>query len=457
MSALRSKLFGSSGVRGLVNKELTLELATRIGSAVAAYAKQGKVIVARDTRTSGMMLEDAVVSGILAGEAETALAGILPTPALAYSTKRLSAGAGVMITASHNPPQYNGIKIFDHNGTAIGDAEQKGIQRKIARNPSLASWDNICSVEEIAADPLYVELILKKIKLRKNWRVIVDPGCGATYRIAPAIFNSLGCKVTALNAQSDGFFPARSSEPNADSLRPLARVTKAVHAEIAVAFDGDGDRMALIDDKGVFADSDRVLAGYARWVAEKNPNAIIVTNVEASMCVDRMAERAGGRVVRTKVGDVYITEEMRKLNAVFGGESCGAWVHPTFHHCPDGIVSALMVMTALEEQDISLSQFIAKVPQYKIVRKNLACPNEFKFTVVEEMLEKLKMIFPDYANLSTVDGVRLRLREGWILVRASGTEPAVRLTVEGESLRTANRIMRRGREAVMKHIREVSN
>jgi phosphoglucosamine mutase len=116
-----------------------------------------------------------------------------------------------------------------------------------------------------------------------------------------------------------------------------------------------------------------------------------------------------------------------------------------------------MVMTALEEQDISLSQFIAKVPQYKIVRKNLACPNEFKFTVVEEMLEKLKMIFPDYANLSTVDGVRLRLREGWILVRASGTEPAVRLTVEGESLRTANRIMRRGREAVMKHIREVSN
>jgi phosphoglucosamine mutase len=175
------------------------------------------------------------------------------------------------------------------------------------------------------------------------------------------------------------------------------------------------------------------------------------------MCVDKMVERAGGRVVRTKVGDVYITEEMRKLNAVFGGEPCGAWVHPTFHHCPDGIVSALMVMTALQEQDISLSEFVAKVPQYKIVRKNLACPNEFKFTVVEEMLEKLKMIFPDYVNLSTVDGVRLRLREGWILVRASGTEPAVRLTVEGESLRTANRIMRRGREIAMKYIREVSN
>lgn len=450
------KLFGSSGLRGELNKEITPELAATVGVAIAEYSNYGKVIVARDTRISGNMLEDALVAGILSGGAKPHLAGVLPTPVLAYCTRCMSMDAGVMITASHNPPQYNGIKIFDPSGISLGDTEQEKMQQRIEAKLPLTSWNRICSTRHVFAEPYYQELILNKTKLKKNWRVIVDSGCGATYRIAPIIFKSLGCKVTALNAQPDGFFPARSSEPNPDSLKPLAEIARANRADFAVGFDGDGDRMALIDEKGIFADFDRVLASYAGWVAGKKGGALIVTSVEASMCIDRMVEKAGGRVVRTRVGDVYITDEMKKLDSVFGGEPCGAWVHPSFNYCPDGILSAVMVMVALEERDTSLSEFISRVPHFETVRRNIECTNELKFKVVEDVEEKLKEIFPEYVDSTVVDGVRLGFREGWILVRASGTEPLIRLTVEGESLRTANLIMRKGRDAVLALIRKFS-
>jgi phosphoglucosamine mutase len=438
------KLFGSSGLRGLANVDLTPVLAVKVGMAVGTYAKAGKVFVARDTRTSGLMLENALVSGLLGCGAKVFCLGVLPTPVLAYLTKRLGADAGVMITASHNPPQYNGVKIFDGNGIAYSEESQNEIERIIGQgNFRLANWSNLGEAFQIDESRLYIEMINENVGLRKKWRVVVDPGCGATSQIAPAVFKGLGCEVISVNAQFDGYFPGRSPEPSGESIRPLAKIVKEFGADVGVAYDGDGDRVAFIDENGAFVDFDRVLAAYAAHVVgrTRGKRKIVVTNVEASMCIERAVEALGGKVVRTKVGDIYIAEAVKKYGAVFGGEPCGAWIHPKYHYCPDGILSSVLLLKALEEANESLSGFVAEVPIYLVLRENIPCRNEIKHGVVERVGELLKVRFPDYKEFSTVDGVRLAFEDGWVLVRASGTEPLVRLTVEGESLKIAEKIM----------------
>jgi phosphoglucosamine mutase len=282
------------------------------------------------------------------------------------------------------------------------------------------------------------------VKLCGKWHVVVDSGCGATYSLAPRVLGALGCKVTALNAQPDGFFPARSPEPNEESLKSLAKTVKNLEADVGFAYDGDGDRVTFIDEKGKLANFDRVLAAYASYVTKKNGGGIVVTNVEASMCIEKMVERHGAKVLRTKVGDVYLSEVMKKENAIFGGEPCGAWIHPQFHYCPDGILSSVLLLKALEDENRNLTEMIAETPEYQTLRKNIAFSNDEKYKVVKKIGENSAKIFPKRKRLSKVDGIRISLEDGWILIRASGTEPLVRLTVEGESLKTAKNIMEKG-------------
>lgn len=443
------KLFGSSGVRGLANVDLTAVLAEEIGLAVATFAMAKEVLVARDTRVSGAMLQDALVSGLESGGANVKCLGVIPTPVLAFLTKKMRADAGIVITASHNPPEYNGIKIFSREGLAYDEKSQDEIERIIAHKRfRMADWRCVGHAHAVDESCLYVENIKKNVKLRGKWRVVVDPGCGATFSLAPTVLQGLGCKVIALNAQPDGWFPARSSEPNAESLTLLAKVVKNLGADGGLAYDGDGDRAAFIDEKGSFADFDQVLAAYAAYVVKENGGGTVVTSVEASMGVEKMVESHGGKVVRTKVGDVYISETMRKCRAIFGGEPCGAWIHPKFHFCPDGILSSVLLLRALENENKRLSEFVAETPKYPILRENFTCKNDVKEEAVENVGEGLKSAFPTYREFSTVDGVRLVLENGWLLVRASGTEPTIRLTVEGESLKAAKQIMEKGAESI---------
>jgi phosphoglucosamine mutase len=432
---------------------MTPILAARIGLAVATFSRTKKVLVARDTRVSGSLLENALVSGLLSGGASVQRLGILPTPVLAFLTEQLSADASVMITASHNPPQYNGIKIFDSHGVAYDEQTQGKIERIIERERfRLASWQDVGKDRSEDESSSYIEKIRKAVRLTRKWHVAVDPGCGATYDLAPRILKDLGCRVTALNAQPDGFFPARSPEPNAQSLTPLARVVRVLGADAGLAYDGDGDRVAFIDEGGGFADFDRVLAAYAAHITRKKGGGTVVTNVEASMCVEKMVKAVGGKVVRARVGDVYVSEAMKKRNAIFGGEPCGAWIHPQFHSCPDGILSSVLLLEALDEEGKTLRELISETPLYPILRENVACSNRVKYKVAKNIGESLRSAFPRYEELSKVDGVRLSLENGWILVRASGTEPVVRLTVEGESLKVAKGIMEKGMKLIKETI-----
>ena len=451
-----ARLFGSSGVRGLVNIDLTPALACKVGLAVASHVKAGKALVARDTRVSGSMIEDALVSGLLAGGVRVSLVGAVPTPVLAYATMLLKADVGFMLTASHNPPQYNGIKIFDGDSLSYTDERQNAVEKIIADGSFvMADWREIGAVSSVNVSHFYFEMVRKTTALRKQWRVVVDPGCGATFDVGPEVLKAAGCRVTALNAQPDGFFPARSSEPTAESLKDLARVVKAFGADVGVAFDGDGDRVAFVDEEGNFVDFDRLLAAYAVYALKPAGGGTVVTNVEASMYVEKMAEKFGGKVVRTRVGDVYVSEAIKRYDAVFGGEPCGAWVHPRFHYCPDGPLSAVLLLKALEEEGKSLRGFVAEVPEYMTLRENIVCGNDFKREAVAKIEKSLKSAFPEYTDFSTVDGVRLSLRNGWLLIRASGTEPLIRLTVEGESLKEAKDIMGKGAALVKKQVEEL--
>ncbi len=448
-----SRLFGSSGVRGLVNVELTPVLAAQVGLAVASYSNAKKVLVARDTRGSGLMLDDAVISGLLASGADAGCLGVVPTPVLAFLTRELRADAGIMITASHNPPQYNGLKVFRGDSLAYDEKDQDHVEKIIGCGGfRLANWQNVGKAGFVDESDRYVDMIAKSVKLWKRWHVVVDPGCGATCDLAPMTLTRLGCKVTALNSQPDGFFPARSSEPNDESLKPLGNVVRELGADLGVGYDGDGDRVAFIDEKGGFVDFDRGLAAYAAYAVGGIGGGVVVTNVEASMCVEKMVEAQGGEVVRTRVGDVYVSELMKKRKSVFGGEPCGAWIHPRFHYCPDGILSSVLLLKALEDEDKQLSEFVSDVPEFPTLRENVVCANEFKYGVVEKMGAVLKAAFPAYEDFSEANGVRLVMDDCWVLVRASGTEPVLRLTVEGESLNVAKAIMEAGLKLVKKAV-----
>jgi phosphoglucosamine mutase len=418
---------------------------TKIGLALSTYSQAKRVVVARDTRVTGLMLEKAVITGLLAGGTNVECIGIAPTPVLAYVTKNLEVDAGVMITASHNPPEYNGLKIFSRNGMAYSGKSQTAIENIIETESFVpAHWQAIGKARVKDERQRYIENILATVKVGEKWRVVVDPGGGATFNIAPRMFIELGCTVIAVNAHPDGFFRARSSEPTSESLQSLTKIVREVSADMGVAFDGDGDRVAFIDEKGAFVTFDRALAAYAAYLVKKQGGGTIVTNVEASMSIDKMVEKYGGNVCRTQVGDIHVAETVKQKNALFGGEPCGAWIHPQIHYCPDGILSAIRLLKALDEEQKEMSEFIAETPQYVTLRQKVPCKPEAKEERVKRVTDELPTLFSGYREISTIDGVRLTLDNGWILIRASGTEPLIRITVEGESYNIAEPLMEKG-------------
>lgn len=455
--AMKQALFGTSGIRGVVNVDVTPMLALNVGLAVATHTGSGDVAVGRDTRTSGPMLERALVSGLLAGGSAVRRLGLTPTPALAFLTRELKADAGIMVTASHNPPEYNGFKLFQGDSMAYSEEQQDRIEEVIRgglyrRSP----WQGIGKVTDADEAHRYLEFVEGAVKLRRRWRVVLDPGCGATCHTAPAVFQALGCEVTAINAQPDGLFPGRSPLPEGEALEPLCRAVRAVHADLGFAYDGDGDRVSVVDEMGEPVPFDRALAAFAAHVVEGSGGGTVVTHVEASMCLERAVEPRGGRVVRTRVGDVSVAAAVREHGAVFGGEPCGAWIHPRHHLCPDGVLSSVLLLGALEEEDKSLSSLISEVPSYPILRATVACPDGAKSKVMEGLEGSASSLFSGVKERLTVDGLRLTLEDGWILVRPSGTEPVVRLTVEADTTEEVKRLMDRGVKWVKKEVKEVT-
>ena len=443
-----TKLFGSSGIRGLANVEVTPTLAQRLGATLATIHEGGTVAVGRDPRTTGEMLVAALASGIASCGAETKLLGMLPTPVIAWLTRELGADAGIAVTASHNPPEYNGLKVFNSRGTSLTGKEQGEVEAKMGQEFDLAPWDGVGSTEELDASWMYIDAVAEAIQLESEWKVACDLFCGAASKVASAAFDAVGIEATTINAYPDGHFPAGNPEPTAESLERLGRFMKASGADIGFGFDGDGDRMMALDEKGSVLNPDRLLAAYAAYEVEKNRGGVVVTHVGASMCMEDMVDAVGGSVVRVRVGDAYITEAMTDRGAVFGGEPVGAWVHPGVNMCPDGILSALKLLEAIEARGQRPSEFISDVPEYPIINSKLGCPNERKEQTMKALSKGYSKVFRGVESVNRVDGLRLKLEEGWTLIRASGTEPLIRITAEGKNRESADSIMEMSRVLV---------
>ncbi len=440
------KLFGSSGIRGVANTEITPILAQRLGSALATIHEGGEFIVGRDARVTGPMLEAALSAGITACGGDVKLVGLLPTPVIAWLTRELEADAGVAISASHNPPQYNGLKVFNARGMSLTEKEQGPVESLMQGGElDYAPWDGVGSADATEAAWMYLDALQEGVELGKDWKIACDLFCGATGTIAADAFEAVGLRATLINGNPDGHFPAGDPEPTTENLRRLGAYMKATGAEVGFGFDGDGDRMMAVDETGTPVGGDRLLAAYAGHVVGREGKGVVVTHVGASMCVEDMVEAAGGKVVRVRVGDTYITEEMERRRAVFGGEPIGAWVLPEVHMCPDGILSALKLLEALEESEMTLSQFASEAPEYPT--KSAKVEVSDKARVMKGVEGGYRRAFGE-AEVNRVDGVRLQLPEGWILIRASGTEPLIRITAEGRDEKATTSLLERGRELV---------
>ena len=439
------KLFGTSGIRGKIGSEVTCELALNVGKSLAYYlGNEGSVVIGYDTRTTNQMLDQAITAGLLESGVDVIKIGMVPTPLVGYATEKLNVDAGVMLTASHNPSPYNGIKLWNKNAMAYTSEQEKEIEEIYAnKSYTSATWDKVGKLsvnEEIKGQ--YVDDLVNMVDIKEGFKVVIDCASGAGSEISPLVFRKAGCEVTTLNSQPDGFFPGRNPEPNAENLQTLMKTVVAIGADLGIAHDGDADRMITVDEKGNVSPFDSLLA-----LISKEFDGDIVTTVDAGLCMD---ESVKGNVFRTPVGDVNVAEVIIEKNASFGGEPSGTWLHPDFCMCPDGILSGLR-MAELVSNKGKLSDLLDEIPSYPNVREKITCSKEAKINVMENMEELLTDAFDDIVEVNSVDGVRLTFADdSWVLVRPSGTEDYVRITLESRSEDRAEEI----KDACVKIINE---
>ncbi len=421
------QLFGTSGIRKIADKNL-LQLALKIGLAVGNV--YGNVVVGSDTRTSSDALKHALISGLLAAGSSGYDAGVIPTPTLALAAREFDAGA--MITASHNPPEYNGIKLLNPDGSAFDSYQRQQVEEMIsADSPCVAPWDKIKTGSIYSgAIENHIEHILPNLPAELKLKVVVDAGCGAASTVTPYLLTKLGCEVVTLNCEPSGFFP-RHIEPTEANLGDLIRATRELGADLGIAHDGDGDRMMVVDDRGRFVPGDKLLVIFAREVGAKE----VVTTIDASMAIDEV----GFTITRTSVGDNYVSEQLKR-GGDFGGEPSGSWIFPNISLCPDGIYAAARIVAIASRQ--KLSQLVDSIPHYPILRGSISS----RGIVMSGLGQRLTAMEPKF--VSNVDGTKLNFDDGWLLIRASGTEPKIRLTAEAKSEARARQLYESGIRAI---------
>lgn len=430
----RRRLFGTNGIRGVVNKELTPETAIKIASAIGTFFKKGKLVVGYDARTSGPMLAKAVVAGLNATGRNIFLAGMAPTPALQYAVKNHKTDGAVIITASHNPPQYNGIKVIWNDGIELSREQEIEIENIFFDEKiQLADWNTIGTNQKLPGIiDEYVEAIKKHVNVsritEKHFHVVVDAANSVGSLAAPYLLRDLGCKVTTINANIDGTFPGRLPEPRPENLKDLALTVKAVKADLGVAYDGDADRSVFVNEHGEIYWGDKTFALAEKHFLRTNPGEKIVTPVSSSTLVKDIADAYNGELVWTKVGSVTVSQTMKKLKAKLGGEENGGIFYGPHQSVRDGAMATALMLDIMAETNEKFSKLVDELPRYFIEKGKVECPEELKTKVLEKLIDQVKGL-----NISTIDGVKIWSEDkSAILMRPSGTEPVYRLYAEAK-------------------------
>jgi phosphoglucosamine mutase len=444
--------FGTSGIREIFNEKLTPELALKVGKALGTYLDGGTVVIGKDTRTSGDVIKSAVISGLLSTGVDVIDIGLSPTPLTGFAIKLYGADAGVTITASHNPPEYNGIKVWQANGMAYTPEMERELEVIMdSGNFKKAPWNEIGTLR--TADPRgeYIKEALKFVELENSYTVVVDSGNGAGSTVSPYLQRELGNRVISLNSHPSGFF-VRELEPNAKSLSALARMVRVMKADVGIAHDGDADRIGVVDDQGNFVEYEVMLSLIAGYMLRKFGKGKIVTTVDAGFALDDYVKPLGGEVIRTRVGDVAVADELAKHGGIFGGEPSGTWIIPQWNLTPDGIFAGALVVEMIDKLG-PISELAKEVPRYVTLRAKIPCPNEKKAKAMEIIAREALKIF-EYDRLIDIDGIRIENSDWWILFRPSGTEPIMRITLEAHTEEKAKELMEKAERLVKKAIAE---
>ncbi|MEN6396894.1 MAG: phosphoglucosamine mutase [Methanoregula sp.] len=429
---IQKRLFGTNGVRGIAGKDLTPELVFTIGKALG-HMRNGSIAVGRDTRTSGETLGKALRAGLLATGCDVYDCGILPTPALQYLVRDGYDG-GAMITASHNPPEYNGVKIIEPDGTEMGDEETIQLEELIF-GPFIPvmSWDRAGQEVQVPHHlERYIEGIIRHFpgSPGKGMTVVVDPGSGPACITTPKILEGLGCRVLTINGIMDGTFPGRLPEPSVVGLKNLADLVLSSGASFGVAHDGDADRAVFVDETGKFVEENVEFAIVVQHICRQK-KGIVVTPVSSGQVVEEAARREGSTIQYTPVGSIYVARTMRALvengePVIFGGEGNGGLIFPEHQFCRDGGMTAAMMVSILASSKKSVSELIRQLPERHIIKDKIEAKNS------AEILAMLPAQFPG-SRVDRTDGVKFFTRNSWALVRASGTEPVIRIIIDAKS------------------------
>jgi phosphomannomutase/phosphoglucomutase len=437
------RLFGTNGIRGLANKELTPEMAIKVGSAIGTFFKRGTLIVGHDARTSGPMLAKAVIAGLNSTGCNVLLAGMAPTPALQLAIKRHKPNGGVIITASHNPPEYNGIKAIWNDGIEISREKEIEIENIYFNEKiSFAEWNAIGETRELTGViDEYIDAVKTHVNVtaiaKNHYHLVVDAANSVGSLTAPRLLRELGCKVTTINANIDGTFPGRPPEPRPENLGDLALTVKAVGADLGVAYDGDADRSIFIDEKGEISTGDQSFALVEKYFLKENPGEQIVTSISSSTIVKDIADEYNGKIVWTKVGSVTVAQTMKELKAKLGGEENGGIFYGPHQPVRDGAMSTALILDIMAKTGEKLSKLLGELPEYFIEKGKVACEEELKQKVLEKLIQQTKGL-----KTNTLDGIKVWFEDkSAILIRPSGTEPIYRLYAEAKTPKKASQLV----------------
>ena len=435
-----------SGMRGIVGADLTPELVARHAAALGAWARgvgNPLVVVGRDARTSGEMFARAAISGLQSVGCQVVDVGLVPTPTVQMAVEHHRAGGGLVLTASHNPVEWNALKFVGPDGIFLDAATGAAVRALAEQGPPRAGWDGVGG---LVLDPGAVERHLEAIfalpvvdaaRIReRRFRVALDCVRGAGGTIIPELLRRLGCEVSAINLETDGRFP-RPPEPLPENLGPLGELTRTSGAELGLAVDPDVDRLALVDDRGHPIGEDYTLALAVRAVAggRTDGTATVVANLSTSLVVEDAARDAGARFLRAPVGEAHVARMIRDEGALIGGEGNGGVILPALHIGRDAPLGVALILQYLARAGRPLSELVAGWPRYEIVKHKLA-----RGAKLDEAFGALKRRFAD-AQVDERDGLRLGWSDRWLHLRASGTEPVIRIIAEARNAADAQALV----------------
>lgn len=426
------KLFGTNGIRGIFSEDLNLEFISDIVSSIATYFKKGPVLVGYDGRDSSPLIAKVVCSTLNYCGLDCNVAGLVPTPALEYATKTLGYSGGIMITASHNPPQYNGLKPAAKDGVEISREDELVIEdiyfnkKWIKNSKKFGKTQTESRVIRTYLDGIKSQVNASKIRSKK-FKVALDLGNGAQAVAAPNLCEELGCTVFLINEKVDGKFPGRGSEPTPSNLQKLSKKVTQEKADFGVAFDGDGDRSIFCDNHGKILTGDKSALLLANYLLRKNPNSKIVTCLNSSSVIEEIASKTKSKVIRTKVGSVEVSRRMVPEKALVGFEENGGFMYGKHNQVRDGSMTMALVMDLIADSNKTISEQMSALPPSYTTKDKISCSKKEAAKIILQLKKEHK-------NYDTTDGIKLIFDErNWIMIRPSGTEPIARIYAEADS------------------------